>query len=137
MGPISKGAIFGLKVPKKGLFWVRLVRYWKSDFKFWSFGFFGNNKVVLVFGFLAKIQKWHFLAKKRLFFTFRLYFPFSIAFLSSQYSWIVPNFQKQLQNVDFGRSIQGILDRLGKTVKNQKTVLPDTFSWFDNFFHTK
>ena len=64
MGPVSKSAIFGLKMAKKSLFWVRLVRYWKSDFKFWSFGFFGNNKVVLVFGFLAKIKKWLFLAEK-------------------------------------------------------------------------
>ena len=137
MDPISKVAIFGLKVPKKGPFWVRLVRYWKSDFKFWSFGFFGNNKVVLVFGFLAKIQKRHFLAKKRLFLTFLPYFPFSIAFLWPQSSGFASNFRNLVRNVDFGRSIQGLLDTLGKTGKNQKTVLPDTFSWFDNFFHTK
>ena len=91
-GPVSKTAIFGQKVPEKCHFVLRLVRYWQSDFRFWRFRIFGNNKVVLVFGFLAKIKKRHFLAEKILFLRKNGYFPFSIAFLWSLYSWIGPNF---------------------------------------------
>ena len=106
-----------------------LARYWHSDFRFWRFILFGNNKVVLVSGFLVKIKKRHFLAEKRLFLRKKCHFPFSIAFLWSLYSWIGPNFQNLLRNFDFGRNMTLRSHPLGKTEKNQKTVLPDTFSF--------
>ena len=71
------------------------------------------------------------------FFTFGPYLPFSIAFLWSQYSLFEPNFLNLVRNVNFGREVQIRFDTLGKTGKNQKTVLPDTFFWFNTFQHTK
>ncbi len=128
------------KCPKNAVFlsWgLRLATYCKSDSGLWKFRFFSYNKVVLVFGFLAKIQKRHFLPEKMPFFTFGWVFPFSMAFLSSQTSLFAPNFRNQVRKPDFGRALPLRLNTLQKAGKNQKTVLPDTFSWFDGFQHTK
>ena len=137
VGPIAKKAIFGPKMPKKCRFALRLATYCKSDSGLWKFRFFSYNKVVLVFGFLAKIQKRHFLPEKMPFFTFGWVFPFSMPFLSSQTSLFAPNFRNQVRKPDFGVCIPLRLNTLQKAGKNQKTVLPDTFSWFDGFHHTK
>ena len=137
LGSVGKTAVFGQKVPKKCHLVLHLVRYCESDSRLWIFRIFQYNKVGLVSGFLAKIKKRHFLTEKMAFFTFWCYLPFSMAFLSSLTSWFAPNFRNQVQKPDFGRAIPLRLNTLQKTGKNQKTVLPDTFSWFDNFFHTK
>ena len=137
MDPIT---FLAKKCPKNAILpsWgLRLVRFWQSDGRFWKFRFFQYNKVVLVSGFLAKIKKRHFLTEKMAFFTFWCYLPFSMAFLSSLTSWFAPNFLNQVRKPDFGRNITLRLETLGKKGKIQKTVLPDTFFWFGNFFHTK
>ena len=80
-----------------------------------SFWFYGQNPKTAFFG------------QKMPSFTFWPYLPFSNAFLWSRYSWIDPNFLNLVRNFNFGRHIRIRLDTLGKTGKNQKTVLPDTF----------
>ena len=137
LGSVAKTAVFGQKVPKKCHLVLHLVRYCESDSRLWIFRIFQYNKVGLVSGFLAKIKKRHFLTEKMAFFTFWCYLPFSMAFLSSLTSWFAPNFRNQVRKPDFRRPVALLLDTLGKKGKNQKTVLPDIFSWFDNFFHTK
>ena len=89
------------------------------------------------FNFWPKSKKKNFCRKKLPFFTFRWYLPFSMPFLSSQTSLFAPNFRNQVRKPDFGRGIPLRLNTLQKAGKNQKTVLPDTFCWFDGFHHTK
>ena len=137
LGSVAKTAVFGQKVPKKCHLVLRLVRYCESDSRFWIFRIFQYNKVVLVSGFLAKIKKRHFLPQKMPFFTFGCFLPFSMAFLWPLTSWFAPNFRNQVRKPDFGRWVALLLNTLGKKGKNQKTVLPDTFFWFDSFQHTK
>ena len=81
----------------------------------------------LSFWFFGQFPKTAFFGRKMPSFTFWPYLPFSNAFLWSRYSWIDPNFLNLVGNFNFGRHIRIRLDTLGKTGKNQKTVLPDTF----------
>ena len=80
---------------------------------------------------MAKIQKQHYLPNKMPFFTFGWVFPFSMPFLLSQTSLFAPNFRNQVRKPDFEVCIPLRLNTLQKTGKNQKTLLPDIFSWFD------
>ena len=78
---------------------------------------------------VKKLKKWFWL--------FNRVPPFSIAFLWSEPSGFDPNFRNLVRNCNFGRAIPARLTVLQKNGKNQKTVLPDSFSWFDGFQHTR
>ena len=120
LGPIAKKGHFWPKYAILVSWGLRLATYCKSDSGIWKFRIFHYNKVVLVFGFLAKIQKRHFLPEKMLFFTFRWVFPFSMPFLSSQTSLFAPNFQNQVRKPDFEVCIPlrlNTLQKLGKITK--------------------
>ena len=58
------------------------------------------------------------------------------SFLWSQNSGIGPNIRNLAKNRNLTRSCTVRLATLGKTEKNQKTVLPDTFFQSDSFQHT-
>ena len=58
------------------------------------------------------------------------------SFLWSQNSGIGPNIWNLAKNRNLTRSCTVRLATLGKTEKNQKTVLPDTFFQSDSFQHT-
>ena len=97
--------------------------------------FSDKNGLCLAFG--AKLSKMNFLPQKRRSATFRWDPPFSIAFFWPQSSGFASNFRNLVQNCDFGRTTPARLTALQKNGKNQKTVLPDTFFWFDGFQSTK
>ena len=78
-----------------------------------------------------------FLAWKKCFDTFRRVSPFSNPFLWAQSSGFEPNVRNLVQKFNFGHTIPARYSALQKNGKNQKTVLPDPFSWFDSFLHTK
>ena len=98
---------------------------------------FSVKKLPLVVDFDPNLEKRHFLPQKRRSATFRWDQPFSIAFLWSQSSGFASNFQNQVRNCDFGGTIPARLTALQKNGENQKTVLPDSFLWFDCFQSTK
>ena len=58
------------------------------------------------------------------------------SFLWSQNLGIGPNIRNLAKNWNLTRSDTVRLATLGKTEKNQKTVLPDTFFQSDSFQHT-
>ena len=98
---------------------------------------FSVKKMVLVWHLEPNWAKWIFLPQKRRSATFRWDPPFSIAFLWSQSSGFASNFRNLVRNCDFGRATPARLTALQKNGKNQKTVLPDSFFWFDGFQSTK
>ena len=137
--PNPKLAIFDQKVPKKCRFALRRAPFGKIlqirdqipkalNILCWE--------MALVFGFGAKFKKRHFCAEKIPFFPFGWYLPFSMAFFLPQTSLFAPNFQNQVRKPDFGRCIPLRLGTLQKAMKNQQTVLPDTFFQSDSFQHT-
>ena len=137
--PNPKLAIFDQKVPKKCRFALGRAPFGKIlqirdqipkalNILCWE--------MALVFGFGAKFKKRHFCAEKIPFFPFGWYLPFSMAFFSPQTSLFAPNFQNQVRKPDFGRYIPLRLGTLQKAMKNQQTVLPDTFFQSDSFQHT-
>ena len=137
VGPIAKKAIFGPKVPQKSRFAVRLVMNWQSDCRFWKLWFFCIEKWpwFLVSG--PKSKNGIFWQKKMASFTFDCVLPFSTIFLWSKTSGFVPRIQNLSKHFNFTCSDTVILATLGNIRKNQKTVLPDTFSCFDSFLHSK
>ena len=98
---------------------------------------FSVKKMVFVWHLEPNWAKWIFLPQKRRSATFRWDPPFSIAFLWSQSSGFASNFRNLVRNCDFGRATPARLTALQKNGKNQKTVLPDSFFWFDGFQSTK
>ena len=78
-----------------------------------------------------------FFARKKCFDTFRWVSSFGNPFLWAQSSGFEPNVRNLVQKSNFGRTIPARLTTLQKNGKNQKTVLPDSFFWFDGFQSTK
>ena len=98
---------------------------------------FSVIKMVFVWRLEPNWAKRNFLPQKRCSATFRWDPPFSIAFFWPQSSGFASNFRNLMRNCDFGRTTPARLTALQKNGKNQKTVLPDSFFWFDGFQSTK
>ena len=84
-----------------------------------------------------RFETWIFFwPEKKCFDTFRRVSPFSNPFLWAQSSGFEPNVRNLVQKSNFGHTIPARYSALQKNGKNQKTVLPASFSWFDSFQHT-
>ena len=134
-------AIFGQKVPKKSRFGIlralfgMILQIWDQISKALIFLYW---KMALIFGFGVKFKKRFFLPEKNLFDHFSAGFYFI--------AWAVYGLNlrdlSQASGIWCKNQISGVQSQLDilrppKNGKNQKTVLPDTFFWFDSFQHTK
>ena len=122
---------------QKGLRRARIMPCFKIWPRIVKIQIFLVKKMPLVFYFDPNLAKRFFLPRKRRSATFRWVPPFSIAFLWSQSSGFASNFRNLVRNCDFGPAIPARLTALQTNGKNQKTVLPDSFFWFDGFQSTK
>ena len=138
---------FGLKVIKKVQkpFLDQKIFFENFEIFWWIFLsvlviFYGKKILCLEMIFGPSWSIWDikfFLPEKKCFDTFRWVSPFSIIFLWSQSSGFASSVRNLVQNWHFEFTTPARLTALQKNGKNHKTVLPDTFSWFDGFQHSK